>query len=283
MKQFLSCVFCLLSFATLQAQTTDAVLMTVNGKDVKKSEFEYSYTKNNGAEAIDKRSEAEYRTLFQDLKLKVAEAETQGLDTTAAFRKEWHDYRSQLIKSYNVEQEGDSIVKVHIRYGVNAPLARKMEFGKEVPGTDTLFLVEKQAFFVNDFKDYLQQQQIDTAVKGLPMIDALNDYLYQNVVVQLTPQFPELPYLLQEYRDGSLSFEITQQEVWEKAALDTDGLTKFFNKNKSKYSVNGKKPKTYTEVRGQVITDYQDFLEKEWLQQLRKKYTVTSYQLPVTN
>ncbi|GHT03562.1 hypothetical protein AGMMS49525_08840 [Bacteroidia bacterium] len=267
----------------MQAQAADDVLMTVNGKNVTKSEFEYSFSKNNGAEAVDKRSEDEYRALFQDLKLKVAEAEAQGLDTTAAFRKEWHEYRSQLVKSYNVVQEGDSIVKIHVHYNVNGPLARKMEFGREAADTDTLFLVEKKPYFVHDFKNYLQEQRMDTAVKGLPMIDALNNYLYQHVAAQLAPQFPELPFLLQEYRDGSLSFEVTQKEVWEKATSDTDGLTRFFNKNKSKYSVNGKQPKVYTEVRGQVITDYQDFLEKEWLKQLRKKFTVTSNQLKIKN
>ena len=34
-----------------------------------------------------------------------------------------------------------------------------------------------------------------------------------------------------------------------------------------------KKPKTYTDVKAQVISDYQDFKEKEWLEELRKKYS----------
>ena len=33
-------------------------------------------------------------------------------------------------------------------------------------------------------------------------------------------------------------------------------------------------PKTFEEARGQIIADYQDFLEQQWIQQLKKKYPV---------
>ena len=34
-----------------------------------------------------------------------------------------------------------------------------------------------------------------------------------------------------------------------------------------------KGPETYQDVRGQVVSDYQEQLEKEWIAQLRRKYT----------
>ena len=38
-----------------------------------------------------------------------------------------------------------------------------------------------------------------------------------------------------------------------------------------------KAPKDYTDVRGQVTSDYQDMLEKEWVARLREKYPVEVY------
>ena len=37
----------------IQAADEDPVIMTINGKPILRSEFEYSYNKNNGADVID--------------------------------------------------------------------------------------------------------------------------------------------------------------------------------------------------------------------------------------
>ena len=34
-------------------------------------------------------------------------------------------------------------------------------------------------------------------------------------------------------------------------------------------------PEDYTDVRGIITADYQDYLEKEWIKSLRQKYTFT--------
>lgn len=36
-------------------------------------------------------------------------------------------------------------------------------------------------------------------------------------------------------------------------------------------------PDTYTDARGTVITDYQDYLEKGWIEKLNRKYPVEIY------
>ena len=73
---------------TAVAQTTDPVIMKINGKNITKSEFEYSFNKNNSDGVIDKKTVEEYVPLYVDFKLKVAEAESQRLDTLSAIRKE---------------------------------------------------------------------------------------------------------------------------------------------------------------------------------------------------
>lgn len=110
MKRYLISLACILSSIAVLAQTSDPVVMTVNGKDVRKSEFEYIYNKNNSENAIDKRSLDEYIVLFTNFKLRVAEAETQGMDTTAAFHRELNEYREQLAVPYLTNLESNEEV-----------------------------------------------------------------------------------------------------------------------------------------------------------------------------
>lgn len=85
---------------SLVAQVADPVLMTVNGKSVLRSEFEYAFNKNRDNLSDNTVDVDEYLQMYIDFKLKVAEAETLGLDTLASFREEYRKDRSQLAESY---------------------------------------------------------------------------------------------------------------------------------------------------------------------------------------
>lgn len=85
----------------------DPTLMIINGKPVKKSEFEYIYNKNNSNNSLDKKTLTEYVDLFVNFKLKVEEAKAQGLDTTKAFVTELAGYRSQLTTPYLTDSKVD--------------------------------------------------------------------------------------------------------------------------------------------------------------------------------
>jgi peptidyl-prolyl cis-trans isomerase SurA len=78
----------------------DQVLMTIAGKPVMVSEFMYIYEKNTQDVNQEKQSMEEYLDLFINFKLKVAEAEAQGVDTTEAFKKELNGYRAQAVPKY---------------------------------------------------------------------------------------------------------------------------------------------------------------------------------------
>lgn len=179
---------------------------------------------------------------------------------------------------------------------------------------------------------------------------------------RLEDKYADFRLLMQEYHDGILLFEVSNNEVWEKASKDTAGLASYFRKNKENYNwekphfkgrvlqcktaeilkkaqhivatqpsdsidkqlrqlndsvvnikiekglyvpgdnklvdhyafktsekpeadaaypfvtVQGKmlntSPEEYTDVRGLVTADYQEYLEKEWIALLRSKYPV---------
>lgn len=95
---------CFVSVAAM-AQTTDPVIMTVNGVPVQRSEFEYSYNKNNSEGVIDKKTVEEYVDLFINYKLKVQAAIDARLDTLGSFKDEFAMYRDQQIKPSFVTDE----------------------------------------------------------------------------------------------------------------------------------------------------------------------------------
>ena len=104
MKKTLVAFVMMLSVAGMHAQE-DQVLMTIDGKPVMLSEFEYIYQKNSQEAAGGQKSLDEYLDLFVNFKLKVTEAEHRGIDTTAAFLKELKGYRAQATPKYLTDNE----------------------------------------------------------------------------------------------------------------------------------------------------------------------------------
>ena len=77
---------------------------------------------------------------------------------------------------------------------------------------------------------------------------------------------PEYAYILNEYQDGLLLFELMQEKIWSASSKDTLGLKKYFTTNSKKYKSDDLKS-----VKGQVMNDYQNFLDKSWIEELRNK------------
>ena len=454
----------LFSSVAVVAQQNDPVIMTVNGIDVPRSEFEYSYNKNNADGVIDKKTVEEYVDLFINYKLKVAAALDARLDTLSSFKQEFAMYRDQQIRpamvtdadvlteareiydrtkeaigtkglilpahilirvSSTASQEEENKARVRIDSVYQALLAGAdfAELAKKVSddrGTasnggelswigpnqtlkefeDAAYALQKGetskpvfspvGFHIIQMKDRKQLEPFDslknTIVRGIEQRGIRNQIAEQKVkqIVEqsggaMTPETvmntvadslsevdPEMRYLIQEYHDGLLLYEVSNREVWEKAAKDEAGLAAYFKDHKKDYTwseprykgmayhvktkadvkavkncvkklpfdqwaealrqtfnpdslirirvekglfkagdnrvvdslvfkvtpgpkakpakladypidaVYGKKlkkgPEDYTDVRGQVTEDYQNMLEKAWVNDLRRRY-----------
>ena len=92
----------LLGTAILAIAKGDPVLMTINGKDIKLSEFEYLYHKNN-QQQVEKETLEQYVDRFVLYKQKVADAEAAGIDTTDLFLREFEGYQKDLAAPYMTE------------------------------------------------------------------------------------------------------------------------------------------------------------------------------------
>ena len=103
-----------LCVSNLMAQTNDPVIMKIAGKPVTRSEFEYSYNKNNSEGVIDKKTVEEYVELFVNYKLKVQAALDERMDTLSSYKQEFRQYRDQQIRPFiindaDVEKEARNI------------------------------------------------------------------------------------------------------------------------------------------------------------------------------
>ena len=98
MKKVFLLTAMLLGWGMTFAQSDDPVIMTIAGQPVNRSEFEYSYNKNNADGVIDKKSVKEYIDLFVNYKLKVQAALDARLDTLSSFKEEFMTYRDQQVR-----------------------------------------------------------------------------------------------------------------------------------------------------------------------------------------
>ncbi|WP_298778897.1 peptidylprolyl isomerase [uncultured Polaribacter sp.] len=80
---------------------------------------------------------------------------------------------------------------------------------------------------------------------------------------------PEYANILKEYEDGLLLFELMQQKIWNKSAKDSIGLKNYFDANAEKYT-----SKELEKIKGMVMSDYQNHLEKSWIADLKRKSVV---------
>lgn len=92
------------------------------------------------------------------------------------------------------------------------------------------------------FLSYLESQQ-KVGHKMKP-IKALVDELYRQWSEEqlinyynenLEKEIPEFRYVMEEYRDGLLLFDLMEKEIWDRAKQDTTGLENFYKSHLDKY------------------------------------------------
>ena len=334
MKKLIIAAFsAVVPFTAIFAQSSDPIVMTVAGVDVPRSEFEYSYNKNNTDGVIDKKTVEEYVDLFVNYKLKVQAALDARLDTTTAFRQEFAQYRDQqvlptfvtdadmleeahkvydqtkenigpdgLVSAAHIliltpqkateEQQRDAKRRIDSVYTALQAGADFEALAKQVsqdPGSarrggllgwfsrhqmikefeDVAFalqpgemskpfqspygwhiilLKERKQLEPFDFHresifKYIEQRGMRNAIterKLEAMVKASDnaktrEMLIEDRVDSLSQVDPEMRYLIKEYHDGLLLYEISNRTIWEKAAKDEKTLALYFKKNKKKY------------------------------------------------
>ncbi len=171
-KGLLSLALVLASVAVVQAKgSKDPELMTINGKAVTLGEFEYLYHKNNSQQLAPQTID-EYLDMFVTYKQKVADAESEGIDNTEAFKNEFDGYRRELAEPYlrNKEMEDSIIRAVYSHMQEDVDVSHIMLASKG-PGIDaeaqkhTLDSIRTAILNGADFAALARQYSIDRAAR----------------------------------------------------------------------------------------------------------------------
>ncbi|XKW97366.1 hypothetical protein R8G64_02430 [Tenacibaculum maritimum] len=98
------------------------------------------------------------------------------------------------------------------------------------------------------------------------MKEFVNQEILKYFKENLVHTVPEYRNTLNEYKEGLLLFDLMKSKIWDASAKDTLGLKKYFLAHKPKYA-----PKKLRQIRGIVMSDYQKYLEEEWVKGLKQK------------
>ena len=92
---------------------SDPVLMTVAGRDVTRSEFEYSLNKNyDSPSQVSEQDIKDYVDLFVNYRMKVQAALDARLDTLSSFQTEYRTYRDVQLKPFVYDSlYADSVIR----------------------------------------------------------------------------------------------------------------------------------------------------------------------------
>ena len=99
--------FTIFSFISSAQVAPDSIVMTVAGKPISIDEFKFIAKKNSQVDISDKKSLSKFVELFKNFKLKVAEAEAEGLNNTKSFKKELEKYKAQVRHDFLSDQKGE--------------------------------------------------------------------------------------------------------------------------------------------------------------------------------
>ncbi len=110
---------------------------------------------------------------------------------------------------------------------------------------EDLCVIGDKKYTLEDFVNYCKKNQRarlklskrepvkDSALK---MYDKfIDDICIKYEEQHLEDKYPDFKFLMKEYTEGNLLFEVMEKEVWNKASKDTAGLKKFYENHKNNY------------------------------------------------
>ena len=192
-----------------------------------------------------------------------------------SFNKLAHELKSKVKSGDRAQLSKKAVIdKLKKKYSISEnELAKEIFENKKIRSIakdslqSVLLSINNKEIKQEAFVNYLKNR------KNKPVFELYKDFKDQEILTyykeNLEKTEPEFANTLQEYKDGLLLFELMQRKIWEKSSKDTLGLKNHYTTNLSKY-----KNKEFKKVKGEVMNDYQNYLEKNWITDLRQKSVI---------
>ena len=132
-----------------------------------------------------------------------------------------------------------------------------------------LITIRNQTYSFLDFATYIDDNQGKTKTKAKENIisslykDFINNSMLEIYKSNLEMENKDYKNILNEYKEGLLLFDLMQEKIWSVASKDSIKMKEFYELNKFNYT-------SFDQEKVKIIGDYQDFLENNWINNLRK-------------
>jgi peptidyl-prolyl cis-trans isomerase SurA len=139
----------------------------------------------------------------------------------------------------------------------------KIENGKE-----TLFTLREKPVTTADFLAFVKVKQTPTSLTPQKYLEDLyNNFVDESILLlmekDIASQHPDYRFLLNEYYEGILLFEIMEKEVWNKASEDSVGQQAYYASNNSKYTAEERMKGTfYSTSRKELLPELENLLKE---------------------
>jgi peptidyl-prolyl cis-trans isomerase SurA len=104
-----------------------------------------------------------------------------------------------------------------------------------------IFSIQDSNYSVSSLFKYIhsKQRKNNNIDPEFYMKQTINNYIDEQLIeyekAHLEEKYYDYKMLVREYREGILLFDLMDQEVWNKAIIDTTGLEQYFNRNSENY------------------------------------------------
>ena len=146
--------------------------------------------------------------------------------------------------------------------------------------SEPLFTINGKLYLQKDFAAYLKSVPKPSANIPVRLFveTVYKDYINKSVTnyekAHLEDKYPEFKNLMQEYHDGILLFNLTNDTIWDKAEKDSAGLEKFYQVHKNEYMWDKRlDAAVYTVHDSTLLTEARKLAKK----QLKKGFTNKTY------